>query len=90
MHIDGEQSTRSPRPNPFLEMRFVEFFLVQLITLVFFPVSLVICWMVFGAQTTRDLIHALVRDWLQTCLIVVVLGLTVMGTVLWWVSTWFA
>lgn len=90
MHIDGEQIMRPPRVNPFLEMRFVEFFLVQLITLAFFPASLVICWMVFGGQTTRDLSHALVRDWLQTCLIVFVLGLTVMATVLWWVSSWFA
>lgn len=88
---DADDNTdQATRTNPFLQMRFIEFFLVQLITLAFFPASLVLCWMVFGLQTTRDLIAALIRDWLQTLFLLVVLGVTVTGTLVWWVWSWFA
>jgi hypothetical protein len=90
MPSESDHTAPQPRENPFLTMRFGEFFVIQLITLAFFPASLVICWLVFGAHTTRDLMTALLRDWLQTILILVVLGFSVMGTVLWWVFTWFA
>ena len=90
MQVRSEETEQRPRTNPFLTMRYLEFFLVQLITLAFFPMSLVMCWIVLGAETTRDLIAALIRDWIQTLCILLILGVTVIGALVWWVVSWFA
>ena len=90
MQVRSEAPEQRPRTNPFLTMRSLEFFLVQLITLAFFPMSLVMCWIVLGTETTRDLMAALIRDWIQTLCILLILGVTVMGALVWWVISWFA
>ena len=55
-----------PRQNPFLALKFYEFAAVSLLVLAFFPVSLLVCWVAFGTQTTRDLVEAMIKDWVQT------------------------
>ena len=74
--------------NPFLRLRFIEFFAVQILVMAFFPVSLLVCWLVFGGEITRFLIDALLKDWIQTTLITLfLLGFVVSG-VIWMVVSW--
>ena len=78
----------APPANPFLKLSFLEFLAVSTLTLAFFPISLLFCFVAFGAQTTRFLVEALVRDWVQTLMIVLLLGVTVAGLLLWSVMSW--
>lgn len=74
--------------NPFLKLSFFEFLAVQTLTLLFFPVSLLICALAFGPTVTRQLIEALVRDWLQTMLILTVLVLSLGAALIWGLWSW--
>ena len=83
-------TSSAPHENPFLKLAWFEFLVVQTLTLAFFPVSLLVCFVAFGPQMTRDLINALVRDWLQTLLILVVLAVLLLSGVIWGVLSWLA
>ena len=74
--------------NPFLALKFYNFAVISALVLAFFPVSFALCWLVFGAQVTRDLIEAMVRDWIQTMLILVSLLTLIFGGAIWGVMQW--
>ena len=74
--------------NPFLALAFHKFAVISALMLAFFPVSLVLCWLMFGAQVTRDLIEAMARDWLQTVLILFSLLTLIFGGAIWGVMQW--
>ena len=77
-----------PRRNPFFDLRFYEFAALSALVLAFFPLSLVVCWLVFGIATTRDLVEAMIKDWIQTMLIMVGLLVLVLGSALWGLIEW--
>ena len=79
------QNTHS---NPFLALAFYKFAVVSALVLVFLPVSLALCWLIFGAEVTRDLIEAMVRDWIQTMLILFGLLTLIFGGAVWGVMQW--
>ena len=72
-----------PRQNRFLAMKFYEFAAISMLVLAFFPISLVASWIAFGTQTTRELIEAMIKDWLQTMLIIVGLIVVSLGGLIW-------
>ena len=77
-----------PRQNRFLAMKFYEFAGISTLVLAFFPISLVVSWIAFGTQTTRELIEAMIKDWLQTVLIIVALIIVSLGGLIWGVFAW--
>ncbi|MEC8693557.1 MAG: hypothetical protein VXX88_00135 [Pseudomonadota bacterium] len=77
-----------PRQNRFLAMRFYEFAGISMLVLAFFPISLVVSWIAFGTQTTRELIEAMIKDWLQTMLIIAGLIVVLLGGLIWGVFEW--
>jgi uncharacterized membrane protein YoaK (UPF0700 family) len=79
-----------PRQNPFLALKFYEFVAVSMLVLAFFPVSLLVCWVVFGTHTTRDLIEAMIKDWAQTMLILAGLVVLLLGGLIWGIIEWLA
>lgn len=79
-----------PHINPFLKLSFIEFFAVQTLTIAFFPISLVVCFLAYGPQTTRDLAEALIRDWVQTLLIALTLMVLLVSGLIWGVLAWLA
>lgn len=79
-----------PHLNPFLKLSFLEFFAVQTLTIAFFPISLLVCCLAYGPQTTRDLVEALIRDWVQTLLIAALLLLLLISGLIWGVVVWLA
>ncbi len=77
-----------PRQNRFLAMKFYEFASISMLVLAFFPISLVVSWIAFGTQITRELIEAMIKDWLQTMLIIVGLIIVSLGGLIWGFFAW--
>ena len=59
--------------NPFADMGFIKFWLVSTVFYLSFPLSLGLCWLVLGATRTKQLVRALVHDFLQTIFILIAL-----------------
>ena len=81
---------QDPRHNPFLVMKFHEFAAISALVLAFFPISLVVCWIAFGTETTRYLIEAMIKDWVQTILILAGLAVLLFGGLVWGLIEWIA
>jgi len=58
--------------NPFAAMGFFSFWLVSTVFYLTFPLSLGLCLLVMGRHRTKQLIRALVHDFLQTIFILAV------------------
>jgi hypothetical protein len=58
--------------NPFAAMGFISFWLVSVVFYLTFPLSLGLCLLVMGRHRTKQLIRALVHDFLQTIFILTV------------------
>lgn len=58
--------------NPFAAMGFISFWLVSTVFYLTFPLSLGLCLLVMGRHRTKQLISALVHDFLQTIFILTV------------------
>ena len=58
--------------NPFAAMGFISFWLVSTVFYLTFPLSLGLCLLVMGRHRTKQLISALVDDFLQTIFILAV------------------
>ena len=81
-------SNENHHRNPFLELKFYEFAAVSALVIAFFPISLLVCWFAFGSQTTRYLVEAMIKDWIQTMIILVLVVLLLIGGVIWGVVQW--
>ena len=58
------QITQSGAKNPFKDMGFVKFWIVSTIFWFSFPVSLLLCYLALGSVKTKQLVKALVHDFL--------------------------
>ena len=52
--------------------------------------SLVVCWIAFGTETTRYLIEAMIKDWVQTVLILAGLAVLLFSGLVWGLIEWIA
>ncbi|MBT6415759.1 PTS beta-glucoside transporter subunit IIABC [Candidatus Puniceispirillum sp.] len=59
--------------NPFKDMGFFTFWLVSAVFYLTFPVSLILCYLMMGSMRTKQLLRALVNDFLQTIMILIVI-----------------
>ena len=71
MNTDS-QITNEKDENPFKDMGFIKFWIVSTVFWFSFPVSLVLCYLALGTVKTKQLVKALVHDFLQTLFIIVV------------------
>tara|TARA_Y100000813_G_C23965783_1_gene259436 strand:+ start:219 stop:488 length:270 start_codon:yes stop_codon:yes gene_type:complete len=55
--------------NPFKKMGFIKFWLISTCFYLFFPISLILMFILFGKLTTKQLLIALANDFFQTILI---------------------
>ena len=69
----GKKCEHSYKKNPFKEMNFIQFSLVSSFFFITFPVSLVFCFLCIGSLRTKQLIMALIQDFVQTILIITIL-----------------
>jgi hypothetical protein len=67
--------------NPFAAMGFFNFWLVSSVFYLTFPLSLGLCLLVMGRHRTKQLISALVHDFLQTIFILAVVVVLIIWAV---------
>ena len=67
--------------NPFVAMGFISFWLVSVVFYLTFPLSLGLCLLVMGRHRTKQLIRALVHDFLQTIFILTVVVVLIIWAV---------
>ena len=72
----------SPPDNPFDNMGMIRFWVLSTLFYLTFPASLLFSYMAFGPRVTKQLIRALINDFLQTVLVaLVVLALLVWAVI---------
>jgi hypothetical protein len=57
--------------NPFAKMGMIQFWAISTIVYLTFPVSLIVSYIAFGPLLTKQLVTALLQDFLQTVLIAI-------------------
>ena len=75
--------------NPFKEMGFIKFWVVSTLFWMFFPISLALCYVSIGSLRTKQLVRALVNDFLQTVLVILVVVCVVIYVFYHYVSALF-
>ena len=64
--------SKNEKQNYFKDMGFIKFWIISTIFWFSFPVSLVLCYLALGSVKTKQLVKALVHDFLQTLFIILV------------------
>jgi hypothetical protein len=83
------QITKTDNENPFKDMGFIKFWIVSTVFWFSFPVSLVLCCLALGSVKTKQLVTALVHDFLQTLFIILVVVCVIISTVYHYISGLF-
>ena len=88
MNTDN-QITETKDVNPFKDMGFIQFWIVSTLFWVTFPVSVAFCYLTLGSVRTKQLVKALVNDFLQTLLVILVVVCIVIYVIYHYVSALF-
>ena len=75
--------------NPFSEMGFIKFWIVSTVFWFSFPVSLVLCYLAMGQVKTKQLVKALVHDFLQMLFLLFVVVCVILYVVYYFISNLF-
>ena len=75
--------------NPFNGMGFIKFWIVSTVFWISFPVSLVLCYLAMGHVRTKQLVKALVHDFLQTLFLIFIVVCVLLYAVYYFVSNLF-
>ena len=81
--------TRTDDENPFKEMGLIKFWIVSTLFWFSFPISLVLCYLAFGSVKTKQLVKALVNDFLQTLFILLVVIFVIVYSIYSFISEMF-
>ena len=69
---EERQLAQQDEKNPFADMGFIQFWVVSTIFWMTFPASVVLCYLTMGPVRTKQFVRALINDFLQTILIILV------------------
>ena len=83
------QKTKAEDSNPFKDMGFIQFWIVSTLFWMTFPLSVAICYLTLGSVRTKQLVKALVNDFLQTLLVILLVVCMVIYVTYHYVSAWF-
>ena len=75
--------------NPFRKMGFLKFWIVSTVFWFSFPVSLVLCYLAMGKVKTKQLVKALVHDFLQTLFLIFVVLCVALYAIYYFISNLF-
>jgi len=75
--------------NPFKEIGFFRFWLISFVVWATFPISIGVCYLSMGANKTKQLLRALVYDFLQTVFAILVVVCILFYVIYHFVSSWF-
>lgn len=76
--------------NPFDSMGMIHFWAISTLFYLTFPLSLLFSFVVYGERRTKQLIRALIRDFLQTILVAFVVLVLLIWAVIHYLSPVFA
>ena len=65
-------ASKNEQQNSFKDMGFIKFWIISTIFWFSFPVSLAFSYVTFGSVRTKQLVKALVHDFLQTLFIIII------------------
>jgi hypothetical protein len=68
----NDKVIQKEKENSFKDMGFIKFWIVSTVFWFSFPMSLLLCYLALGSVRTRQLVKALVHDFLQTLFIIMV------------------
>ena len=83
------QIIKNDDENPFKDMGFIQFWIVSTLFWMTFPASVAICYLTIGLVRTKQLVKALVNDFLQTLLVILIVVCIVIYVIYHYVSAWF-
>ena len=69
---EERQPAQQDEKNPFADMGFIQFWVVSTIFWMTFPASVVLCYLTMGPFRTKQFVKALINDFLQTVLVILV------------------
>ena len=69
---EERQLAQQDEKNPFADMGFIKFWVVSTIFWMTFPASVVLCYLTMGPIRTKQFVKALINDFLQTVLVILV------------------
>ena len=69
---DERQLAQQDEKNLFADMGFIKFWIVSTIFWMTFPASVVLCYLAMGPIRTKQFVKALINDFLQTVLVILV------------------
>ena len=69
---DERQLVQQDDKNPFADLGFIQFWVVSTIFCMTLPASVVLCYLTMGAFRTKQFVKALINDFLQTILVILV------------------
>ncbi|MGB0689487.1 MAG: PTS beta-glucoside transporter subunit IIABC [Candidatus Puniceispirillum sp.] len=72
MPVSQNSPVEQDDKNPFKDMGFITFWVVSTVFYLTFPISLLLCYLTMGSVRTKQLLLALVNDFLQTIMILIV------------------
>ena len=75
--------------NPFKDMGFIKFWVVSTVFWFSFPLSIVLCYIALGSLKTKQLVKALVHDFLQTLFIILVVICVILYVIFYYLSALF-
>ena len=83
------QTRKKDVKNPFSEMGFIKFWIVSTVFWFSFPVSLVLFYLAMGKEKTKQLVKALVHDFLQTLFLIFVIVCVALYAIYYFISNLF-
>ena len=83
------QMTKTDDENSFKYMGFFKFWIVSTVFWFSFPVSLVLCYLALGSVKTKQLVKALVHDFLQTLFMILLVVFVIVYGIYHYVSGLF-
>ena len=69
---EERQLAQQDEKNPFADIGFIKFWVVSTIFWMTFPASVVLCYLAMGPIRTKQFVKALINDFLQTILVILV------------------
>ena len=67
---EERQLAQQDEKNPFADMGFIQFWVVSTIFWMTFPASVVLCYLAMGPIRTKQFVKALINDFFQTILVI--------------------
>ena len=85
----NDKVIQKEKENSFKDMGFIKFWIVSTVFWFSFPMSLLLCYLALGSVRTRQLVKALVHDFLQTLFIIMVVVSVIIYFIYQYVSALF-